>query len=292
MDTDFDTFVTRAWADHAVRPDEVGERVAAALHLARTPAQLQRVAGLVVHVFGEHLGQWARGAQLLASLRDGAAYDASPAAEGPIARGIAALGIAGGDDAAGGGLAAEDRVAALAVASSALLGRHEVDRAMSLYAQATSLAEPLSLAQQSPAVRALAVGGNNLAAELEDKADRSGIETVAMVRCAEAALKYWQLCGAWLEHERAEYRLARSLLRAGLAIDALAHAQRCVQICTEHDAPACERFFGHAVVALVQRSLGNHSAFDAARARALAAHAEVPADEQAWCAGDLAELRG
>ena len=71
------------------------------------------------------------------------------------------------------------------------------------------------LPPESPAIRALAVGGNNLAAALEAKTDRDPTETRGMIDAAEGGLKYWKQAGTWLEEERAEYRLARSLLQAG-----------------------------------------------------------------------------
>jgi len=146
------------------------------------------------------------------------------------------------------------------------------------------------LADEAPAVRSLAVGGNNLAAALETRAARSPGQTAAMLRAAYAGLDAWRRCGSWLEHERAEYRAARSQLSAGQAVQALHHAQRCLQICSEHDAPAFERFFGHAAAALAQAAAGDAAAARAERRRALDTHARVPPDERAWCDGDLNEL--
>ena len=62
-----------------------------------------------------------------------------------------------------------------------------------------------------------------------------------MIVAAEAALRYWKQAGTWLEEERAEYRLAKSLLIAGRAVDAVASARRCLAVCERHEAPAFER---------------------------------------------------
>jgi hypothetical protein len=62
-------------------------------------------------------------------------------------------------------------------------------------------------------------------------------------------------------------------------------------VCAANDAPAFERFFGEAVLAIAQRSAGDEQGFSVARERALAWYASVPADEQQWCASDLKELQ-
>jgi hypothetical protein len=93
-----------------------------------------------------------------------------------------------------------------------------------------------------------------------------------------------------LEEERAEYRLARSLLQAELPEAAGQHAQRCLDICLAHAAPYFEQFFAYAVQALAARAAGDAAAYSAHRAQALARHAQLGADEQRWCVAELAEL--
>jgi hypothetical protein len=206
-----------------------------------------------------------------------------------VARGIAALRHVAGETASLVALAPEDQVSALASAAAIHAGRLEFDAALEAYRHALQRAEG-GLPAGSPANRALAIGGNNLAAALEEKPDRDARQTAGMVDAARAALQYWQLAGSWLEEERAEYRLARSLLQAGTAPAAVERARRCVEVCERHEAPPFERFFGHAVLALAQRAAGDTAAFEAARAQARLWFEQVPADEQAWCQGDLKEL--
>ena len=112
-----------------------------------------------------------------------------------------------------------------------------------------------------------------------------------MVVAANGGLTYWKLAGTWLEEERAEYRLTRSLLQAGRPRDAIASAQRCIDVCARNDAPVIETFFGYVVLALAQRACGDTDAFAASRQQALALYERVPADEQRWCQSDLAELQ-
>jgi hypothetical protein len=286
---DFDDFMKAAWNDHADKADEVAARLAASLQVVETASQIPRFAGLVTHVYGEHLGQWKRGVAVHEALRASPAFDGSPEARGAIDRGIAALNYCAGDASSLPPLTVDDRVAVLAVASSAMLGRHDHDAALAAFDEALHGAQA-GLPAGSPALRALAIGGNNLAAALEEKPDRDAAQTAGMLRAAEAGVTYWTLAGGWLEQERAEYRLTRSLLQAGQPAAAAAAARRCLDVCAANDAPDFERFFGHAVLALALRAAGDTAGYDASRQQALACYATVPMDEQKWCAGELREL--
>lgn len=281
-----DAFLDAAWNDHADRPREVADRLAASLRVVTAPEHVAQYARIVTHVFGEHLGEWERGVRLLESLRALPVFDDGPAASGAVARGIATLRYAGGDTSAADALPSDDRIAAVAAAAAAFAGRREHGRAIEAYARALSLAGP-DLAPASPAHRALAIGGNNLAIALEEKPDRDDAETRGMIAAAEAGVRHWTIAGTWLEEERAHYRLARSLLAAGRPRDATASARRCIDVCERNDAPAFERFFGHAALAIAHRASGDAAAFDVTRRDALRWHEQVPESDRPWCAADL-----
>lgn len=285
----FDAFVESAWDDHADRPEEVASRLANSLALLESPTDVAAYARLVVHVYGEHLGQWRAGIALLESIGDLALWPADPTVAGAVRRGRATLHYAGGDNAALQGLSTEDRITVLATASSAFAGRNEFKHAISAYDEAIALAES-GLPSGSPAVRALAVGGNNLAAALEARANRDTAETAGMVAAAVGGLRYWKVAGTWLEEERAEHRLARSLLQAGDFEGAARSALRCIAICSKNHAPPLEQFFGHAVLALAKRAAGDDLAFEAVRKQALLFFEHVGANERPWCETELREL--
>jgi hypothetical protein len=285
----FDAFLETAWNDHGDRPEEVADRLASSLHMVATAEQIPPFARLLTHVYGEHLGQWDRGVTLLESLRRVPAFAGSAAAAGALDRSIATLRYAGGEPSVLATLSTDDRISVLALAASAFSGRNEMKRAIAAYAEALALAEA-GLPSQSPALRALAIGGNNLAAALEEKTDRDLAETEGMIVAANSGLTYWKRAGTWLEEERAEYRLTRSLLQAGRPRDAIASARRCIDVCARNDAPAIETFFGYVVLALAQRADGDAEAFAVSRRQAQALHEQVPAEEQRWCQSDLAEL--
>jgi hypothetical protein len=285
----FDEFIDTAWNDHADRPQDVADRLAASLRIIETTDQIPPFARLATHVFGEHLGQWRRGIFVLDALRDLPAFDNSAIVTGVLARSVAVLRYASGDHDSLTPLAHEDRVAVLATASSAFAGRDEFKQAISAYAEAVRLAQP-GLPSGSPAIRALAVGGNNLAAALEGKKDRDAVETKGMIAAAEGGLAFWKRAGTWLEEERAEYRLTRSLLEAGEYAAALQSARRCIAVCTANDAPAFEQFFGYAALALVQRAAGDAIGFEGSRKDARRMFDLVASNEKPWCKAEIDEL--
>jgi hypothetical protein len=277
------------WAEHGERAEQVAERLAGALGLVDAREQIEPFARLAAHVFGEHLGAWERGIALLRALRALPACDASGGAA--IARHVVALQCASGDDSGLAALSREDAACALAGAAAACAGRTEFARAIRSYARALELADS-GLADGSPALRALAVGGNNLAAALEEKASRTPGEKAGMVAAARGGLAYWKRAGGWLEEERAEFRLARSLTLAGEPQAGAEHAQRCLALCERHDAPALERFLACYALATAQHAAGDAEQFARTRERALALLAEVPAEDLRWCEAERRELDG
>jgi tetratricopeptide (TPR) repeat protein len=284
-----DEFIATAWNDHGDHPEEVADRLAGALDRLVSPADIPPFARIVTHVYGEHLGRWSAGVALLESLRGRVPVDGDPGVAGAITRSVAALRYAGNLDSPLAHLSTDDRIAALATAASALAAQLGWRRAITTYEEALRLAEP-GLPSGSPALRALAVAGNNMAASLEEKSDRDSVETRGMVVAAEGGLRYWRLAGTWLEEERAEYRLARTLLQAGDPAAAVEHARRCVDICGANDAPPFERFFGYAVLAIACARSGDGAAHATARQLALDQYALVAPDEKQWCEPELNEL--
>ena len=284
-----DAFVKTSWSDHGDHPHEVAERIATSLHLVQTPEQLAPFARLLTHVYGEHLGRWDRGVELLESLRGQFAAAGSTAAAGPIDLGVAMLRYGNGDASALEALPEVDRVCALASASSALAGRDEFPRAIAAYEQALHTAQGAAAVSPS-AMRALAAGGNSLAALLEAKSNRSTSQTQAMLEAAQAALLYWKQVGTWLEEERAEYRLARSRLQAGQSKAAVQSAQRCVAVCERNIAPAFEQFFAHSVLASSHRAAGDAASFAAHREIALSYFEQTSEDERKSCETERNEL--
>lgn len=286
-----DAFLEAAWNDHGDRPQEVAARIAASLHLVQAPEHLPPFVRLLTHVYGEHLGQWNPGIELLESLRAHSAAAPGGAAARPIEVAIATLRFGDGDASALAALTSQEQVAALANASSALAARSEIRRAIDAYEQARRAAQSAS-PTEAPALRTLAAAGNNLAVSLEAKGDRSTFETQAMLAAAEAALMHWRQVGTWLEEERAEYRLARSRLEAGDANAAVQSAERCVAGCERNNAPPFEQFFAHAVLACAHRASGDAASFASHRQIALRYFGQLAEDERKWCEDERNDLGG
>lgn len=284
-----DAFLEAAWRDHGDRAEDVAARLPDALAMLQRPQDFAPFARLVTHVYGEHLGQWQRGVELLEASARLPAFAPGTDAEAALRRSTAALRLGAGDRSALERLADEDRAYALAIAADALGARGDIARAIDCLGQALARA-PASLSKEHPAARALAICGNNLSAVLEGRPALSPAETDAMLAAAECGLRYWKLVGTWLEEERALYQLARCHLRAGDAAAARASIERCIDVCERNDAPPFERFFGHAVRALAARAQGDGAAFEAGRRAALSHYAAIAEADRRWCARERDEL--
>ncbi|WP_052736238.1 hypothetical protein [Aquincola tertiaricarbonis] len=285
---DLSTFINDAWDAHGDDADTIAQQLAEKLPEVQSPAEVPAFASLLAHVYGEHLGRWHDALVLLGRLRGVAAEDAVALAA--VQRAERTLRCASGDGEALDDLMAGERAAVLAGAAAMQVGRGDAEAAASSLDAALAVAAE-GLPDGSPALRALAVAGNNIAADLQDRPQRSAAETALMLRAAETGLAYWTRAGGWLQVERAEHRLSCCRLAAGEAEAALESARRCLAVCTANDAPAFERFFAHAVQAFAHRALGDEACFAQARDAALACHAQLAVDERPWCEKELAELQ-
>lgn len=289
MDASFQDFLAAARRDHTDQPDAVAAQLEGALPLVGKAEDVPPYATFVVHVFGEHLGQWERGSKLLEGIAS-LPFASDDAARISLRRGMAALRFSAGDTSAIDGFAAADLAQVMCVVCTTHVGRHETHEAISALEQALKAARSQPLPERHPAIRSLAVAGNNLSAELEEKEHLTDAERAAMVLAAETGLQFWKQAGTWLEEERAEYQLARCLLRAGDVNAARSHIAHCIAICDDNAAPAIERFFGHAVRAIVERAAGDDEAWIEAKSAAMAAYVDIAQDEKQWCKRELGEL--
>lgn len=290
---DIDAFIAQAWNDHADDPTGVARRLGTqGLALLSQEAQIVPLANLGHHVWGEHLGRWSDGLELLRQLA--ALPLCSPG--GPAAQGLqrftASLQLCAGQADERPHLSASDRIRVGALAA-ACLAPHDTPRALALFEQSLAEADAAALPDSDPYTRALAVTGNNLACTLEEKDGRSADERRLMILAAQTGRRYWALAGGWLETERAEYRLAMTWLQAGDAAQARDHARRCLEIVEAQPggAPALERFFGNEALALAERALGHPLEEAQAVAQAESAFAALDGSERGWCQASLDKLK-
>jgi hypothetical protein len=287
---DFDTFMSKAWEDHAT--DAAG--VATILEsqgLARVndAAQLARMANLAHHVFGAHLARWQEGLQLQQQLAALPCCTAGSEEALTIARHVSALRLAGdlGDDRPG--TAVSDQIRLTAMAASNLV-EHDATRAATLLEEALALTRITVLPDTDPAHRVMAVVGNNIAATLEEKSSLTTDERRLMILAAQTGRHHWAIAGTWLETERAEYRLALCWLKAGDNAQARQHAQKCLEIVMAHGNVPLEAFFGWVALGLVERAAGNASGHAQAQAQAEVAFAALEPGDRGWCQASLDKL--
>jgi len=250
----FANFLNAAWDDHAKDCEAVATRLPDGLALVASVEDVPPLIGLAVHVYGEHLGRWNEGLKFLDQVAASQFCDTDSEGGCAALRGKAILCFCKGDRAKGEELAlqahrgdapeASTLIRTLATAAAALTGQKRAAEAAALLDEALSLAV-YGPKQDDPAARALAITGNNLACELEERASKSAAEIALMKKAAGVARKYWEIAGTWLEVERAEYRLAITMVAAGEPNVGLEHAKQCLQLCEDHNAGLFEHFFAH-----------------------------------------------
>jgi len=243
-----DDFVAAGWREHGADAAGVMRRLPEGLALVETAPQVDALARLIMHVAGEHLGEWRAGIALLERLAGLGAGDP----DGAAARAITVLRVCAGD-AVPAAASVSERVRVAAPAAAALVGQGRLADAASLYEEAVALAP--GLADSDPGVRALAVTSNNLACALEDKTARTADERALMLRAAAVARTAWARAGSWLHVERAEYRLAMSHLAAGEGAAALEHARRCLAIVDDNGGDPEERRYAEEAVQAAEAAL-------------------------------------
>ncbi len=296
-----DEFVAQGWQDHTTDAEGVYGRFGDAPSLVTEAAHLPALAGLIVHVSAEHLGRFADGIAHLERLETLPVFDAASPPGKALLRSKAVLhhcagnkdraerclaaGLSGGDVPE-----ASDRIRMLAVASSALVGQKQMDRARADFEEAIALAS-YGPTKEDPASRALAVTSHNIATEFENRAELTDDERAMMLRCAFVSRDFWKIAGGWMEAERSEYRLTMSHLKAGDAKSALGHAKECLAIVESNGSDPFEAFFAREAIA--RANLAGRNA-GAARREHEAMTALLPsiADESArkFAADELAKL--
>jgi len=282
---DFDSFVSQAWADHGDDPAGVAARLHTDTPAPSTPAQLEALIRLAVHVLGEHLGAFDDARWRLSAL---ATHEhANADVQSALRASLAAIDLADTGRASLAGFTDSEVVRALCSAASICVGQERSAAALDFIAAARKrLAQ---MPQTTPTDhRPLAAASHNIAWVLHDRgAARTAAETVAMLEAAAVSRAHWEQAGTWLEVERGEYVLARMHLAAGQPDTALPHAAQCLAACIAHDAPPYEIFFGHEALALVQQARGDRAALAHHQHAAQDAFDRLGDDDRAACRSAL-----
>jgi hypothetical protein len=236
---------------HATDSHSVADGFPEGLSLVSEPSHISQLAGLITHVYGEHLGQFQKGRDLIVQLMT---HPLLPDEKrGEMRRFEATLFVAENYEFDVSSFSVSDQIRMLATASSCNIGLGKSDIATVLHERAVLLSAELST--DDPANRTLAMTSNNVACSLEEKAELTDLEKNLMLTAAHSSRKFWAIAGTWLQVQRAEYRLANCYLKAGDILNSIKHANLCLTICEENAAPAVEMFYAYEAVALVEKKM-------------------------------------
>ncbi|CAN5530927.1 hypothetical protein BH10BDE1_BH10BDE1_17630 [soil metagenome] len=299
----FAEFLSQAWTDHGDQADAVASRIEQGLALCNTPDEIIALVNLTTHLYSEHIQKFVEGERKLREIGKNPLAIGTPA-EFAVTRAAMAFRLCEGtiDPAKDRlGLTPGDLVRSLAVAASALATRDSV-RAESYLNSALETVSSLELTSGDGIARGLAIAGNNSATSLEALAERSEQQTTFMLRAAQTARKYWEIAGTWLEVERAEYRFARSCLKADLITQAREHAKACLAICEQNNAAPLELFFAYECLATVESTAlaatpgagataaSPSAALDAAKTKSREWFEKMDPEDKSWARKSLEAL--
>lgn len=272
----FKEYLNNAWATHATNPRKVADEFKQNFNLMESEDDVMAITRLIVHVCGEHLGEWPKGIELLRKLKNNATIkDASE-----MNRSMAVLNLGNNPNTAIDHFSLSDQARIYAVTASALANLGGLKNAEKFLNLASGIVST-QLTKEDPANRALAVAGNVIASSLENKNELTEGEVELMILAATFGRKYWEIAGTWKEVERAEYRLAHTYLKAGFLDLALLHAEACLNIVSENKSEPLELFFSYEALALVEKGRKNNSGYQNVLEQLKAAFSGLTAEDQA-----------
>ena len=281
---DFNTYINQAWAEHAKDAASVATGFSEAIGFVSKPTEIVQLANLVVHVEGEHLGQFERGINYLKQLTIHSENTAD--SQAALTRSINILKITKDPGSDISNCSDSDLIRILATSASAHFGQNQIEAAAVKFRSALERANGLDA--KDPANRALAISSHNLACSLEEKAELNKEEVDLMLLAARSERRFWEIAGGWLEVERSEYRLAQSFLKARDYISSIKHANLCLTICEKNSAAPLEFFFAYEAIALVEVAMKQPS-------RSLPQMQKyfdlLPENERPWCEAALFKIK-
>jgi hypothetical protein len=284
---EFKEWLDKAWEDHATDAGSVASRIVSdGATVAKSSNDIEALARLAHHVYGEHLARFDEGRACLSQLRS---HEHGAAASPLLSIFDASFALSANDADEPASFDEPTRIRITALAAGNLVA-HSPARARALLSEAVASADKATLDDRDAACRALAIAGNQIACTIEQKPARTEDERALMIFAAQTARRYWARAGGWLEIERAEYRLAEAWRHAGDFVEARRHAQQCLEIVNEHGAPALEAFFGWEALALAERDAGHAAGHARARANAREAFERLEDDDRKWCEPSLMAL--
>ena len=286
---DFQTYLNKSWSEHAKNPQAVADQFETQIKLLTKADDVLPFGRLISHVYIEHLCNCAKGKEVLIQLLN-LSLSKDSVIEKPLQRSIATMDYILGEQHDISQYSSADQVGILAASASGFAAAQNISKAQSTLQKAALLAST-KLDEKDPAYKPLAMAGNNLASQLEEKDNRSAEDTSLMLYAAETARKFWEQAGTWLEVERAEYRLSQSHLAAGNIETAIRHAKFCLDICQENSADPMELFFATECFAKIYSKQNKKEEFTKAIQQMESYLSKLNKEDNPWCVRAINKLK-
>jgi hypothetical protein len=174
-----------AWAMHAEDPQKVADEFKQNFNLMETEDDVTAITRLIVHVCGEHLGEWMKGIELLRKLKNNATIK-DPR---DMNRYMAILNLGNNPNTTIDNFSPSDQARIYASTASALAklgGLKNAEKFLKLASEITDT----QLTKEDPAYEALAMAGKHIASSLGAKAERTESEVELMNLAATLGKKY------------------------------------------------------------------------------------------------------
>ena len=281
----FKEYLSGAWSIHATEPKKVAEEFKNNFALMETEEDVMAMSRLIVHVCGEHLGEWEKGSDLLRKIKNNATIKD----KSEMNRYVAILNLGNNPNTSIDNFSPSDQARIYTATASALANLGGLKNAEKFLKRASEIVSQ-QLSAEDPANKAIAMAGNNIACSLEDKSERSAAEVDLMITAATLGRKYWEIAGSWKEVERAEYRLAHTFMKAQKLDVALSHAEKCLKIVEANGTDPLETFYAYEALAIVHQALKNSLGFDNALHGMKGAFDQLSSGDQEGCKIALEKL--
>ncbi len=280
----FKEYIRSAWMNHAKDPRSVADDIRNNFNLMVSEEDVLKMAHLIVHVCGEHLGDWLLGLELIKKLKNNAQIKDKPA----MSRFKAILELGNNPNFPINHFSNSDQVQIMATTASALANLGGLKNAEKFLNLSCELLP--SLPSGDPAYKSLAATSHNVAGALLELEHLSPVQTQLMIRSAVISRTNWEIAGTWVEVERAEYHLAKVFYKALKFEDGLKHAQACRDIVKSNGDVPLEKFFACEIMALAHKHLKNLTAFESFKLEMKETFSILAPEDQAWCKESLDKL--
>ena len=181
----FKNYLDHAWASHINDPKKTADEFKSNFSLMETDDDVMSMAGLIVHIFANHLGEWERGSELLKKLKNNATIKDKE----QMNRYVAILNLGNNPNISLENFSPSDQIRIYSATALALVRLGGVKNPSKFLLKSAELMQT-GISNEDPAVLDFATSGKKIAAILKDKKDRTASESELMVTAEGLSLKY------------------------------------------------------------------------------------------------------